>query len=127
MPDPCPPFDFLTPRQVAILTNGCGGKGGTLRPPQFMWGTDACSRHDYAYWIGGDESDRHAANVAFLENMKAEADQVANGKCWGFRWLYRHFFYGMADVYYEAVEKWGRDYFSYGVKKTADDLPPARP
>jgi len=79
--------------------------------------------HDYAYWIGGDESDRHAANLAFLANMKSEADAAADKKWYGFRWIYRHFFYGMADVYYEAVEKCGRDYFSYGPKKTADDLP----
>jgi hypothetical protein len=113
---PAPPFEQLTEDQKATLCNGCGGKGGTVPVPQFMFHA-SCDRHDYHYWIGCTEADRHAANLDFYARLIRDADRSADDKFWLWRWAVRASLHDAARIYYEAVEYFGKRYFHYADKK----------
>ena len=98
----------LTPEQKAKICNGCGGKGGFIKPPQFLFRA-SCNQHDFYYWRGGTELDRKKADDAFYRFMKMDANSA--------EW-YRVVFYRMiAFSYYRAVRAFGKKYFSYGKMK----------
>ena len=127
MPDPAPPFEKLTEYQKSVICNGCGGKGGTVPVPQFMFSAD-CNEHDYHYWIGGTDEDRKAADDEFYSDLVFDADRAADRTFWLWRWPYRAWFRHVAMAYYLAVRSCGAKYFSFGPKKTTADLPtPAIP
>jgi hypothetical protein len=88
--------------------NGCGGKGGWINPPEFIFHRD-CNRHDRAYDIGFTENDRKAADEAFLRNMLTSVSHVA--------WFRRPFLKTQAYVYYKAVRLFGAKHFNYKGKK----------
>lgn len=90
----------------ATLTNGCGGKGGWLNPPDFMY-TASCNHHDFNYWLGGTEADRLEADRKFYEAMKRDVARLP--------WYRRPFYYGIAWMYYRAVRLCGKRFFHYRV------------
>lgn len=97
----------------AVICNGCGGKGGVFKPPQYMF-TASCDHHDANYWLGGAEKDRQEADEQFYEAMKFDASFAP--------WWQRWWLYGAAWRYYSAVRFWGEKYFNYGKERTWEDL-----
>lgn len=72
----------------------------------FRW---ACRNHDVDYAIGGREHDRIIADLDFKIMMRRECKKR-------FGWLWKiGIQYGKltADTYYNAVRKYGEDYFNY--------------
>ena len=99
----------VPPARLAEIVNGCGPKGGWLKPPQFIF-TASCNQHDYYYWVGGTEHDRWEADWAFYLIMRQDAREYG----WK-RWWY----YTLAWTYYKAVRLFGRSSFHFGSKRSA--------
>jgi len=89
------------------VTNGCGGKGSFINPPEFLFHASCC-KHDELYTIGGTEVDRKKADDKFYELMLADTERSK-----GFD---RYYFKVWAYTYYKAVRFFGKKYFNY--KKT---------
>lgn len=108
-------YSDLTQEQKKIITNGCGGKGMGLKPPQFFFNA-SCNHHDFYYWRGGTEEDRTIADIQFLDAMWKDTELADNifGK------LYNK---TAALVYFSAVRLFGWHYFYYGTMKTTYNLP----
>lgn len=106
-------YSDLTDEQKEIICNGCGGKGGWINPPEFLFHA-SCNQHDFYYWRGGNEEDRLKADNEFYEAMKIDVNEAV----WYKRW-----YYGIAAyVYYKAVRLVGSRYFSYGKMKENFDV-----
>ena len=90
--------------QQDFQPNGCGGKGGLIDPPDWIFRED-CNRHDLAYHEGGSEQDRLFADKLFLANMLASVAKVA--------WYRRPFLKSQAWLYYRSVRIFGAKYFNY--------------
>lgn len=101
-------FKDLTEQERSIICNGCGGKGGWIKPPQFIF-KSSCDHHDYNYFLGFNKSHRKKADKQFYKAMK---DQIK-----GVSVLRRPFLYFAAYSYYLAVRMCGGDYFYYGDKE----------
>lgn len=102
-------YQDLTDTEKAIICNGCGGKGGWIKPPAFIFEAD-CNRHDFHYWQGGSSADRRRADYGFYKAMRKDA-----GK--------NPFLQGLAFTYFVAVRLCGSKYFQYrDAKKTREDL-----
>lgn len=99
-----PRWRELNPRQRDFISNGCGSKGGWLRPPGFLF-TASCDQHDFHYWRGADDDDRTEADAAFLRAMLWDAAQSGG---WA-RWFHR----SLAYTYHWAVRRWGAQSFKY--------------
>ena len=85
--------------------NGCGGKGGFVNPPEFLFHA-SCNKHDRLYNAGGDESDRRKADYTFYRYMKID---VAREN----KWIMRKYYSFWAYTYYKAVRLFGSRYFNY--------------
>lgn len=88
----------------AVLTNGCGGKGGWINPPDFMY-TASCDHHDFNYWLGYTEADRKAADRKFYAAMIKDCRRAP--------WYKRPFYRAVAWLYYRAVRLCGKRFFHY--------------
>lgn len=107
-------YSDLTQEQKDYICNGCGGKGGWVPVPEFIFHA-SCNHHDFLYWTGNTESDREKADKAFYKYMKID---IAEAK-----WYKRAYYRIWAWVYYEAVRECGCKFFNYGSKKrTMEDL-----
>lgn len=84
--------------------NGCGGKGGWVDPPEFVF-HDSCNDHDISYSVGGTEADRKNADEAFYREMKRAAAKAP--------WYAMTFLYSQAWIYYKAVRLFGGKFFNY--------------
>lgn len=102
----------LTPEQKKFVCNGCGGKGGWINPPEFLFHA-SCNHHDFKYWQGCTEEDRLKADKEFYEAMKVD---VSNAK-----WFLKPYYHTWAWTYYKAVQISGKKFFHYGDRKK--DLP----
>ena len=65
---------------------------GTFEDPD-LW-KECCLKHDVAYWQGGTEEEREAADIAFRECVKKKTGNAE-----------------LAEVMYQAVRKGGDPYF----------------
>ena len=52
----------LTPEEKAEICNGCGGKGGVVKPPHADLFREECEHHDYNYFLGHREHHRLKAD-----------------------------------------------------------------
>ncbi len=86
------------------LPNGCGGKGGWVNPPEWIFHED-CNKHDMAYEEGGTEQDRLFADKLFLADMLHSVSLV--------KWYRRPFLKSQAHIYYNAVRLFGAKHFKY--------------
>jgi len=94
----------LTPEQKKYICNGCGSKGGWIKPPNFIFKA-SCNQHDFHYWRGCKESDRKKADKSFYKYMKIdikERDYNFFKKAWYYTWAYS---------YYKAVRIFGKKAF----------------
>ena len=112
-------FNDLTTEQLDILRsnaelNGCGGKGGWLNPPDWIF-TASCDHHDFNYWLGGTELDRSKADWQFYQAMLVDVENTS--------WWKRPWYKMVAWVYYTAVRKFASSFFSYDdTEKTLEDV-----
>lgn len=90
--------------------NGCGSGWKEPLVPDSLGGIDiseACTIHDYDYTFGGNEDDFDLANMHFLFNMlliiKRDDTWFTNEDV-ATKWAVR---------YYNAVVKYGREYFNW--------------
>ncbi len=102
-------YHDLNEIQRNALCNGCGGKGGLINPPEFLFNA-SCNQHDFYYWRGGTEEDRKKADNDFYEFMKQDAEAVNN-------WLKRKTYRLIAWTYYKAVRIHGKKFFYYSTKQ----------
>ena len=107
-------YKDLTDTQKQAICNGCGGKGGFINPPEFLFHA-SCNHHDFRYWRGCTEADRKDADDSFYKWMKVD---VSESK------LYlKPYYHFLAWSYYKAVRLFGKKYFNYSDKpKTLEDL-----
>lgn len=111
--DEFPRFEDLTPLQMKAICNGCGPVGWGWLVPEFCF-HEAGNVHDFRYWSGGGWIEKLAADCEFLINCLKGAQTK--------RRLKRPWFYGLSFVYFAAVVFGGRRSFSWGKRKTKDDL-----
>lgn len=108
----------LTEAEVAQITDGCGKKGGWIRPPEYLFFDTSCDQHDFYYWRGHREEDRKIADAAFYQVMKRDVGKAT--------WYRRLWLYVVAWLYYRAVRFCGKPFFHYGSRyRTREDLPSA--
>ena len=108
-------FRHLTVFEAKCICNGCGGKGGKINPPEFLFNA-SCNQHDFYYWRGGNEIDRYKADRMFFDKMKNDTKLSTNP-------LKRMFYLTMAYIYFKAVRKKGKSFFNYtNSPKNKDDL-----
>lgn len=121
----------------AAICSGCGGKGGIVPVPEFIF-TASCDRHDFYYWRGGNAADRRKADVGFLAAMLRDADSqvcalvmgtppLSEADCAGhlvyrFSLPRRLWYRATAYAYFAAVRFVGWRFFHFGVPKTRWDL-----
>lgn len=106
-------FRNLTEIEKKVICNGCGAKGGWFKPPNYTF-TASCNRHDFSYWLGGDEGGRKRADRGFLDAMLYDAKWKSVSR-WGFNlrpWWRRYWFKGAAYRYYWAVRIGGKKSFN---------------
>ena len=84
----------LSRDEKEFITNGCGGKGGWLDPPDWIFHAD-CDHHDFQYFLGHTEADRLKADRQFYKAMRKDVERQS----WYWRWWY----YAVAWTYYRAV------------------------
>lgn len=107
-------YSDLTKEQKDKITNGCGSKGGLIKPPSFIFKA-SCNHHDFLYWLGGDESDRIYADDTFYKYMKIDIE--------GEKWYSKPFHHAWAYIYYKAVRIFGKKYFYFTEnKRTLADI-----
>ena len=66
-------YEDLNPSQKKYICNGCGGKGGVVKPPKRIFYRSSCNHHDYGHWKGGNEWQRWKSNYKFLKTMLKDA------------------------------------------------------
>lgn len=100
------------------ITNGCGGKGGIINPPEFLFNA-SCNQHDFYYWRGGNWIDRLKADWGFyLEMLK----DISLATKW-YQILRKILYIFIATIYFFAVRLIGWKFFEYRDKmKTKKDL-----
>lgn len=102
-------YEDLTPEEKKTICNGCGGKGGWIKPPHAVFFEASCDHHDYGYWKGCTEEDREQCDKKFYGATVKD--------CSGLPWYqyirYRPWCWG----YYVAVRNFGKKYFYYADKQ----------
>ena len=87
-------------------TNGCGGKGSSIKPPYRNFFEASCNKHDIGYNIGGDESRRFECDAKFLVLMIKDTFRIKSK-------LKRLYYQAWSFVYFLAVRIFGKKYFNY--------------
>lgn len=109
-------YNQLNKHQKEFIANGCGGKGGWINPPEFLFHT-SCNHHDFRYWRGCTEEDRKKTDEEFYKWMKKDIQEY---KLSFFKILHYKLW---AWTYYKAVRFAGKKFFYYASKqKTMEDL-----
>ena len=107
-------YKDLNSYQKKLICNGCGVKGGWIKPPDFLFHA-SCNHHDFRYWRGCTEADRKNADDSFYKWMKVDVSES--------KWYLKPYYHFLAWTYYKAVRLFGKKYFNYSDKpKTLEDL-----
>ena len=107
-------YEDLTKGQKYFVANGCGGKGGIIKPPNFIF-LASCGHHDFRYWRGGTKSQRQRDDEAFYLWMK---EDIKNAK-----WYLKPHYHIWAYTYYKSVRLGGGKYYHFADKqKNLKDL-----
>ena len=99
----------LSPEQKQALCNGCGGKGGWIKPPYADFFKEQCNWHDFNYFLGFTEKHRAKADNQLRLAMQAKIMELPLWK----RIIMRPW----CNTYYLAVRISGSKYFYYGDKE----------
>ena len=100
-------YKQLNSHKKKAICNGCGGKGGLINPPEFLFHA-SCNHHDFRYWRGCTEADRKDADDSFYKWIKVD---IAISK-----WYLKPYYHLWAYTYYKAVRLFGSEYFYYDYK-----------
>ena len=107
-------YKDLTKEQKKHICNGCGGKGGWIKPPDFKFKA-SCNHHDFKFWKGCTLEDFHKANKDFYTWMKEDIKKA--------KWYKRPYYHVWAYAYYQAVNFGGKEYFYFAkTPKTLAEL-----
>lgn len=102
-------YESLTQSQKKEICNGCGGKGGIVKPPHKVFFNASCNHHDYGYSCGGTEKDRKKADEKLYEMMVLDCSKLP----W-MEWVrYRPWCW----AYYLGVRSVGWKFFYHGKKR----------
>jgi len=96
-------WNNLCAYERGLLSNGCGGKGGLVNPPDFKFEA-SCNHHDFNYWLGGSAEDRVKADDQFLDAMLFDANLLP--------WWRRPLHKALAYTYWSAVRMMGGKFFN---------------
>jgi len=91
-------FRHLTQYQKDIICNGCGPKGGLIKPPDFLF-LASCNHHDFNYWIGCNKLHRKKADLQFYREMLKDVNNAPKEK--------QNYYRFWAKSYYRAVRIFG--------------------
>lgn len=100
-------YKELNSHQKEFVCNGCGGKGGLINPPEFLFHA-SCNHHDFLYWRGCTEADRKKADTEFYEMMLKDIEEA--------KWYLKPHYHIWAWTYYKSVRIAGKKFFYYGDK-----------
>ena len=107
-------YSDLNQVQKNFVCNGCGGKGGIIDPPEFIFNA-SCNQHDFYYWRGCSEEDRKIADDSFYKFMRETISKE--------KWYLRPHYHLWAYAYYREVRLSGKKFFHYGERmKNIGDL-----
>jgi len=102
-------YKDLSLEQKKEICNGCGGKGGWIKPPHAAFFNTSCNRHDFSYWRGCTEENRLKADMGLYRSMITDCQSLG----W-FQYLrYRPWCW----AYYQGVRISGKKYFYYADEK----------
>jgi len=102
-------YEDLTADQRREVCNGCGGKGGWIKPPHRIFFETSCNHHDYGYSCGGTEQDRIRSDNTLYRLMLFDCETLP----WWKRLMYRPW----CEAYYIGVRLAGGKFFYYGQKR----------
>ena len=108
-------YRHLTPGQRIHLCNGCGGKGGIVKPPHAEKFKRLCDHHDFNYFLGFRWTDRFKADLQLFFAMLHEIwlgaffDETDS-----FKFFKRLYYSAWSVLYYFAVVCVGWKFFYYG-------------
>lgn len=103
------PYEALTAEMRKEICNGCGGKGGIVKPPHRVFFRASCDHHDYAYSCGGGPAARLRADKMLYRLMMKDCDSLP----WFKRMRYRPWCW----AYYQGVRLAGNIFFYPGRKR----------
>ena len=100
-------YSELTQYQKELIgLNGCGGKGGWIKPPKRIFFEASCNRHDCGYSQGGCEEDRINCDIVFLKAMLRDCARLPDG-------ARKKKYIVWSHLYFIAVRAYGWKYFNY--------------
>jgi len=99
-------YEDLTEAQAHEICNGCGGKGGWVKPPHRIFFAASCDHHDYGYSKGCNEQHRKQADKKLYQAMVND--------CRGLSWVKWLRYRPWCWAYYLAVRTVGWKFFQYG-------------
>ncbi len=107
-------YKDLTPEQKKFVSNGCGGKGGIVKPPNFIF-LASCNHHDFKFWRGHTKKDFNKANRDFYDKMLLDIESQS--------WYKKPHYHLWAFTYFQSVNVFGKKFFNFADKpKTLADL-----
>lgn len=120
-------YRHLTEDQKNIICNGCGGKGGLVKPPHRTFFKKECNHHDFNYFLGHTEDHRAKADLQLLMAMKKKVQnnpitELRSELHWSVRYVapdfvVRKIMLRWCWAYYMAVRVGGHSFFYYGDKE----------
>ena len=109
-------YKDLTDEQKKYICNGCGGKGGIVNPPEFLF-HGSCNHHDFKFWIGHTWKHFWKANKSFYKWTRKD---IADANI---KWYKRAYYHTWAFTYFTFVNTFGAKFFNFSDKpKTIEDL-----
>lgn len=102
-------YEDLSEEQKSIICNGCGGKGGFVKPPHAVFFETSCNHHDYGYYKGCKERDRIACDRKLKQAMYKDCKRLP--------WYKQIRYLPWCDLYYKAVRLFGSQFFYYAAEK----------
>lgn len=100
------PYKILNPEQKKDICNGCGGKGGIVKPPKKAFYKTSCNKHDYGYACGGDEKERKRHDKGLKKAMKEDCSTLP--------WYQKPRYKPWCYLYYRGVRAIGWKFFYWG-------------
>lgn len=100
-------YKDLTQDQKEKICNGCGAKGGFIKPPNFIFKA-SCNHHDFNYWRGNTKDLKKKADKDFYDAMKLDIKDAPVHR--------RPFYHCWAFAYYISVSLFGDKFFHFADK-----------
>ena len=107
-------YRHLTDEQRELICNGCGVKGGFIRPPYGEFFKGLCNHHDFNYFIGHTITDKIKADIQLFIAMisKIWLGEVLDDSI--FSWFIKSYYSLWAVLYFIAVSIFGIKFFYFG-------------